>query len=666
MTASRTAPRADDLAAAPAATPATPQEGHVLRASGPVVVASVPTGVTVGEVVRVGSNRLLGEVIRLEGATATIQVYEETTGIAVGDPVELTGSPLVAWLGPGLLGRTYDGLQRPLDEMAEAGTWLLLPGVQVGLGDGMRAALGAERWDFEPTREPGDVVGPGDVLGFVQEAHVRHRILVPPDVGSGTLLELPGGEAAVDDVIGRLRVADETVPLRLGHAWPVRRPRPVGRRLGAEQPLVTGQRVIDMLFPVARGGSAVIPGGFGTGKTVVEQQLARWSDADIVVYVGCGERGNEMAELLATFPLLSDPRTGNPLLGRTVLIANTSNMPVAAREASVQVGMTIAEYFRDQGYHVALLADSTSRWAEALREISGRLEELPGEEGFPAYLGSRLAAFYERAGGAVAIGEPERSGSITLVAAVSPPGGDFSEPVTQASLRLAGTFWALDATLAHARHFPAIGWTQSYSLEVPALTPWYERSVDPEWSQLRTQAITMLARERSLLDVVSLVGADALPESDRALLAVARLLREVFLQQAAFDPVDASRPLDVQVELLRAVLAVRAGLDHAMGAGATLEAALAAPVIGELRRAKEWSDGTLPKRLRDLAGRLALLEIEPAHERAVAEDEGGLATDAEDGSAAEEDGGPAEAGARSPEAAPTAPADPGDGGTDAP
>jgi V/A-type H+-transporting ATPase subunit A len=384
----------------------------------------------------------------------------------------------------------------------------------------------------------------------------------------------------------------------------MRRPRPVARRLPVAEPMVTGQRIIDMLFPVARGGTAVIPGGFGTGKTVVEQALARWSDADIVVYVGCGERGNEMAELLATFPALADPRTGRPLLERTVLIANTSNMPVAAREASVQLGVTIAEYFRDQGYDVALLADSTSRWAEALREISGRLEELPGEEGYPAYLGSRLAAFYERAGRVVAQGSPVRIGALTTVGAVSPPGGDFSEPVTQASLRLAGTFWALDPELAHARHFPAISWTQSYSLYAKALAHSYHESVGPDWAALRSQAIALLGRERQLLDIVQLVGPDALPDEDRVVLEQARLLRETFLRQHAFDPVDASRPPRVQLALLRAVLAAGEGLRLALDGGATLAEALDDALLRELRRANSLTGDRVEARLNTLAERL--------------------------------------------------------------
>jgi V/A-type H+-transporting ATPase subunit A len=544
----------------------------------------------------------------------TIQVYEETAGVALDDPVEPTAAPMVAWLGPGLLGATMDGLQRPLDRLAAAGTWLLRPGASGGTGErGIRAAMGevldlGRLWDFQPSRRAGEAVVPGDVLGEVAEGQLRHRILVPPDAGAGTLLELRAGPSDVAAEIGLLARHDGTMrPLRLAHAWPIRRPRPVNRHLRADRPLLTGMRVIDMLFPVALGGTAVIPGGFGTGKTVVEQSLARWSNADVVVYVGCGERGNEIAELLATFPDLVDPRTGGPLAGRTVLIANTSNMPVAAREASVQLGMTIAEYFRDQGLHVALLADSMSRWAEALREISGRLEELPGEEGFPAYLASRLAALYERSGHVLPIGSPERRGSVTLVGAVSPPGGDFSEPVTQASLRLAGTFWALDAGLAHARHFPAISWTQSYSLYVNALAPSLHAAGGGAWTERRAEALELLARERVLLGIVALVGPDALPIDDRIVLAVAAELRETFLAQHAFDQVDASRPPDVQFALLEAVLAARTGLVRAMEAGAPLDAAVAAPELAELRRAKEWHGPDVVDRLRALASRLAVL-----------------------------------------------------------
>jgi V/A-type H+-transporting ATPase subunit A len=572
--------------------------GRVVAASGPVVQASGLDAVAAGEAVRVGPGRLLGEVLNVRSDRSTVQVYEETAGLRIGDPIEPSGAPLLAWLGPGMLGTTFDGLQRPLARIAATGSWRLTPGLEE------RALDADRRWTFTANLRPGDEVDAGDVLGSVQEGPVRHRILVPADSPGGTLSALAPGDYTVEEPIGRLRTPDGEVTLRLAHPWPMRRPRPVARRLPVAEPMVTGQRIIDMLFPVARGGTAVIPGGFGTGKTVVEQALARWSDADIVVYVGCGERGNEMAELLATFPELADPRTGRPLLERTVLIANTSNMPVAAREASVQLGATIAEYFRDQGYDVALLADSTSRWAEALREISGRLEELPGEEGYPAYLGSRLAAFYERAGRVVAQGSPVRIGALTTVGAVSPPGGDFSEPVTQASLRLAGTFWALDPELAHARHFPAISWTQSYSLYATALAHSYHESVGPDWAALRSQAIALLGRERQLLDIVQLVGPDALPDEDRVVLEQARLLRETFLRQHAFDPVDAARPPRVQLALLRAVLAAGEGLRLALDGGATLAEALDDALLRELRRANSLTGDRVEARLNTLAERL--------------------------------------------------------------
>ena len=581
----------------------------VVAAAGPVVRARIPGSTVIGEVARVGPQRLLAEVIHVDGDIGTLQVYEETQGLRVGDSVDLSGAPLVAWLGPGLLGRVYDGLQRPLDALAAAGTWLLLPGSRRGATPGIdlgsaQDVLGDARWEFRAHARPGREVGPGEVLGEVTEGGLRHVVTVPPNVARGRLQSLDDGVYGVLDEIGSLDGPSGPVPLRLAHPWPVRSARPVARRLPLDRPLVTGQRVIDMLYPVALGGTAVVPGAFGTGKTVVEQQLARWSDADIVVYVGCGERGNEMAELLSTFPELQDPRTGSPLLERTVLVANTSNMPVAAREASVQLGMTIAEYFRDQGLHVALLADSTSRWAEALREISGRLEELPGEEGFPAYLASRLARFYERTGQAESLGEPARIGSVTLVAAVSPPGGDFSEPVTQASLRLAGTYWALDPELAHARHFPAIGWDRSYSLYVDALAHWYDDTLGRSWSEQRESALALLERERVLLDIVALVGADALPDHDRALLEVARLLRETFLQQGAFDPVDSSRPLDEQLALLEAVLAAQAYLERSLEDGQMLGTALESAVIAELRRARELGGPDVVERLATLASRL--------------------------------------------------------------
>jgi V/A-type H+-transporting ATPase subunit A len=590
---------------------------RIVAAVGAVVRAEVPPTVGVNEVVRVGRRGLLGEVIGLDRGIATIQVYEETEGLRVGDPVEPAGTPLLALLGPGLLGSTYDGLQRPLDRLAAAGIWRLAPGLGAATGPGAEegagvSALAPDRaWSFTPEVMPGAVVEPGDLLGTVPEGPLRHRILVPPNARGGRLVDLRADSFTIADEIGRVAGPAGEVPLRLAHAWPVRVRRPVARHLPQEEPFVTGMRVLDCVFPVAVGGAAVIPGGFGTGKTVVEQALARWSEADVVVYVGCGERGNEMAELLSTFPELSDPRTGDPLIARTVLVANTSNMPVAAREASIQLGITIAEYFRDQGLSVALLADSTSRWAEALREISGRLEELPGEEGFPAYLASRLAAFYEATGRVTTLGRPPRVGAVTLIGAVSPPGGDFSEPVTQASLRLAGTFWSLDAELAHARHFPAISWERSYSLVASSLAGWFAREVDPGWAGLRADLLAILARERAILDVVQLVGADALPDVDRALLEAARLVREVFLLQHAYDPVDAARPLPEQVALLRAVLAARDALLRWTAAGRPLEESVADPLLAELRAAKGWSGPDTAPRLLGLAGRIAALGPEP-------------------------------------------------------
>ena len=588
----------------------TPERGRILRASGPVVRVAGLAGVAAGETVRVGPGRLLGEVLNVSSDTTTVQVYEETGGLRVGDLVERGGAPLLAWLGPGLLGGTFDGLQRPLGRLAADGHWRLLPGIEA------RPLDPGRRWPFTPDRRPGDEVGPGDVLGVVPDGPVAHRIMVPPEAGPGVLEDLASGDFTVAEPIGHLRKGADVTPLWLAQAWPVRRPRPIARRLPVAEPMLTGQRVIDMLFPVARGGTSIIPGGFGTGKTVIEQALARWSGADIVVYVGCGERGNEMAELLASFPELIDPRNGRPLLERTVLIANTSNMPVAAREASVQLGVTVAEYFRDQGYDVTLLADSTSRWAEALREISGRLEELPGEEGYPAYLGSRLAAFYERAGRVVGLGTPERRGSVTIVGAVSPPGGDFSEPVTQASLRLAGTFWALDTELAHARHFPAISWTQSYSLYLAPLARSYREQVGEDWAALRAEAVALLGRERQLLDIVQLVGPDALPDSDRLVLEQARLLRETFLRQHAFDPIDASRPPRVQLALLRAVIVAGAAMRRALDGGATLAQIIGAPLMTELRRGSSLSGPDVEAQLGALVARLLAWASEAGSEPA--------------------------------------------------
>jgi V/A-type H+-transporting ATPase subunit A len=530
--------------------------GEVIRVAGPVVGALGLEGVRLFDVVQVGEMGLVGEVIRLSAGHATIQVYEDTSGIRVGESVYITGLPLVAHLGPGLLGSVYDGLQRPLEVLAGMSGDFIHRGVNASpLPEDIR-------WEFSPRTRVGEMVGPGSLLGVVPESQtIEHRILVPPGQ-QGRVVEIRNGEFKVDEVVGILESEDnsrvETVEITLHQRWPVRQPRPIESRLPPREPLITGTRIIDTFFPVAKGGAAIIPGGFGTGKTVAEHSLARWADADVVVYVGCGERGNEMTEVLEELPTLEDPRTGAPLMNRTVLIANTSNMPVAAREASIYTGITIAEYYRDMGYDVLLLADSTSRWGEALREISGRLEEMPGEEGYPAYLAARLAEFYERTGRVICLGgrrgtgEERSIGSVTIVGAVSPPGGDFSEPMTQNSMRVVGTFWALDYDLSRRRHFPAINWTRSFSLY--DFSDWYTREVATEWSKLTAEAMALLQREVELLEIVQLVGSDALAENERAVLVVSRMLREDFLQQSAYHPVDRFCPMDKAYWMLSVVL----------------------------------------------------------------------------------------------------------------
>lgn len=515
--------------------------GEVYRVAGPVVTA---TGVhpRMYDVILVSKEKLMGEVIQIVEEKTVIQVYEDTSGIRPGEPVYDTGMPLVVELGPGLLGNIYDGIQRPLPVLRETMGDFILRGVSApGLDH-------SKRWSFQALKKPGEELGEGDILGVVQEAkNVKHFVLCPPKT-SGRIASLSSGEFTVEDVIGRL---EDGTNLRMMQRWPVRVPRPAREKLMPSVPLITGQRVLDMFFPVAKGGTAAIPGGFGTGKTVTEHQLSKWCDADLVVYIGCGERGNEMTEVLTEFPKLEDPRTGAPLMERTVLVANTSNMPVAAREASVYTGITIAEYYRDMGLHVALMADSTSRWAEAMREISSRLEEMPGEEGFPAYLSARLSEFYERAGRVISLGGKE--GSITVVGAVSPPGGDFSEPVTQGTLRIAKVFWALDTRLRERRHFPSINWLTSYSLYNPILRKWFDENVHQGWSDLRAWAMSVLQREAELQEIVQLVGSDALPEDEQLTLEVARMIREFFLQQNAYHPVDTFNPLEKQYQLLDAI-----------------------------------------------------------------------------------------------------------------
>src|SRR5512137_2231796 len=516
------------------------KNGEISRVAGPVVTAQ---GISprMYDVVFVGQLKLMGEVIKLVGNKTVIQVYEDTSGIKPGEEVVDTGAPLQVELGPGLLSSVYDGVQRPLPVLRDKQGDFVSRGV---------TAPGLDRqkkWSFTPTVQKGVELQGGMILGEVPEGNIVHKVLLPSTV-KGKLKSISAGEFTVEDVIGEL---DGGYKIRMLQRWPVRHPRPYADNLLPDIPLVTGQRVLDMLFPLAKGGTAAIPGGFGTGKTVTSQQLSKWSDAQIVIYVGCDERGNEMTEVLTTFPELEDPKTGKPLMGRTVLIANTSNMPVAAREASVYTGMTIAEYYRDMGYNVSLMADSTSRWAEAMREISSRLEEMPGEEGYPAYLASRLSEFYERCGRVKT--HSGNIGSISVIGAVSPSGGDFSEPVTQNTLRIVKVFWALDSKLRERRHFPAINWLTSYSLYSPMLEEWYRKNVSEDWNALRLWAMETLQKESELQDIVQLVGSDALPEEQRLTLEVARMIREFFLQQSAYHPVDTYSPLKRQYEYMNAI-----------------------------------------------------------------------------------------------------------------
>ena len=567
-------------------------QGEIVRIAGPVVGVLGLENVRLYDVVHVGEIGLVGEVIRLSGNLTTIQVYEETSGLKVGEKVVNTGESLAARLGPGLIGSVYDGLQRPLNILADRS------GVFVQRGTSAKPLSEEKLWDFQPDMKEGDLVKPGDILGVVPETDIiTHQVMVPNDI-AGRITEIHPGSYRVTDVIATIESPDQLNQsqqlhrLHLSQTWPVRQPRPVQSRGIPIEPLISGTRVIDVLFPVARGGSAIIPGGFGTGKTVLEHSLARWADVDVVVFVGCGERGNEMAEVLAEFPKLEDPHSSLPLMQRTILIANTSNMPVAAREASIYLGITIAEYYRDMGLHVLMLADSTSRWGEALREISGRLEEMPGEEGYPAYLASRLAEFYERAGRVTCRGSSfrdgerrTRNGSITVVGAISPPGADFSEPVTQNSMRIAGTFWALDYELSRRRHFPSINWTQSYTLY--KLEDWFHQQVSKEWHQLKHDAAALLQKETELMEIVQLIGPDALPERERLTLKAAQMLREDFLQQSAYDPIDRYCSLQKAYWMLKAILAFYHQAQDELLQGSPFEELTTHPVIERIARMKE-------------------------------------------------------------------------------
>ncbi len=554
--------------------------GIIKKVAGPLVIAEGMRDANMFDVVRVSSQRLTGEIIEMHGDRASIQVYEETSGLGPGEPVESTGMPLSVELGPGLIGSIYDGIQSPLDDIMEISGNNLQRGVEVP------SLKRDKKWEFQPVAKEGDRVEAGDVLGLVQETEiVRQKIMVPHKL-RGTVKSIQAGSFTVTDTVAVIATEEGDVKVSLMQKWPVRVGRPYKQKLSPEMPLVTGQRVIDTLFPIAKGGVAAVPGPFGSGKTVVQHQLAKWAEADIVVYIGCGERGNEMTDVLNEFPELIDPKTGYSLMKRTVLIANTSDMPVAAREASIYTGITIAEYFRDMGFSVALMGDSTSRWAEALREMSGRLEEMPGEEGYPAYLGSRLAQFYERAGRVITLGSADTEGALSVIGAVSPPGGDISEPVSQATLRIVKVFWGLDSDLAYKRHFPAINWLKSYSLYLDTMANWFNQTVAPDWMECRHSLMRILQEEAELDEIVKLVGMDALSPPDRIKLEAARSIREDFLHQDAFHEVDTYTPLAKQHRMMQLVLAYYQKAMQALEKGATVENLVKMPVRERLGRFK--------------------------------------------------------------------------------
>lgn len=559
-------------------------KGIIKKVAGPLVIAENMKDANMFDVVKVSDEHLIGEIIEMHGDKASIQVYEETSGLGPGAPVESTKEPLSVELGPGLIGSIFDGIQRPLDDIMKASGNNLKRGVEAP------ALKRDKKWEFVPRVKVGDEVEPGDIIGTVAETElVKHRIMVPNGV-FGVVESIKEGSYAVDEAVATIRTEKGARELTLMQKWPVRVGRPYKKKMSPNMPLITGQRVIDTLFPIAKGGVAAVPGPFGSGKTVVQHQLAKWADADIVVYIGCGERGNEMTDVLNEFPELIDPKTGQSLMKRTVLIANTSDMPVAAREASIYTGITIAEYFRDMGYSVALMADSTSRWAEALREMSGRLQEMPGEEGYPAYLGSRLAQFYERAGRVMSLGKTPREGALSVIGAVSPPGGDISEPVAQATLRIVKVFWGLDSSLAYKRHFPAINWLNSYSLYVDTLSDWFNGNVDSEFMRLRTRMMRLLQEEAELEEIVKLVGMDALSAQDRLKLEVARSIREDFLHQNAFHEEDAYTTIDKQCLMIRLILEFYDLARQVLENGAQIEQLLSLPVRERIGRFKYISN----------------------------------------------------------------------------
>ena len=561
--------------------------GTIKKVAGPLVIAEGMRDANMFDVVRVSSQRLIGEIIEIHGDEASIQVYEETSGLGPGEPVESMGVPMSVELGPGLITSIYDGIQRPLDDIMKISGNNLKRGVEV-------ASLKRDKkWEFVPVAKAGDEVEAGDVLGTVQETIVvQQKIMVPYGV-KGTVKEIKAGTFTVEEVVAVIATEKGDKELTMMQRWPVRKGRPYQKKLPPVKPLVTGQRVIDTFFPIAKGGVAAVPGPFGSGKTVIQHQLAKWAEADIVVYIGCGERGNEMTDVLNEFPELKDPKTGQSLMERTVLIANTSDMPVAAREASIYTGITIAEYFRDMGYSVALMADSTSRWAEALREMSGRLEEMPGEEGYPAYLGSRLAQFYERAGDVVSLGKEGREGALSVIGAVSPPGGDISEPVSQATLRIVKVFWGLDSALAYKRHFPAINWLTSYSLYVDNMANWFNEEVAADWMEDRQKMMTILQEEAELNEIVQMVGMDALSPTDRLKMEAARSIREDFLHQNSFHEIDTYTPLRKQYLMMKLVLAFYEKSVDALNKGADMNALIAMPVREKIGRYKYTTDADI-------------------------------------------------------------------------